>query len=92
MTATIPHPRRSGKLMSAPRHSPLWKEVLRYRCDFCRNVRVRVPLTALGFLVWLLGFRGYYCPHCFQVRIRPCGWLKLLLAPFRFIAGIFRSK
>lgn len=92
MTATIPHPRHSGKLMNAPRHSQLWKEVLRYRCDFCRNVRVPIPLTAVWLFVWLLGFRQDYCPHCFQVRVRPCGWLKMLLMPFRIIAWVIRSR
>ncbi len=78
--------------MSAPRHSPLWSEALRYRCGFCRKVMVRVAPTAFWFLAGLLGFRQYYCPHCFQVRVRPFGWLKVLLRPFRFIAGFIRRR
>ncbi len=78
--------------MSAPRHSTLLFELLRYRCGFCRKVMARVPPTAFWFLAGVLGLRKYYCPHCFQVRVRPFGWLKVLLVPFRLMAGMFKPK
>ena len=78
--------------MSAPRHSPIWVEAKRFRCDFCRDVLLRVPPTAFWFAVSLIGFRRYYCPHCFQERIRPCGWLKYLFLPFRFAVKSLTTK
>ena len=30
----------------------------------------------------VLGLRHLQCPHCFEVRLRPYGWLRLLLLPF----------
>ena len=68
--------------MSKSKESRQWLESLKYKCHFCRNVLLKVPLSGLWLILAVLGVRCWYCPHCFEMRIRPCGWLRLVLAPF----------
>gem|GEM_PF-420367 len=62
-----------------------WRDALRHRCGFCRVIMRTVPLTFLWGMVWPLGLRRYYCPHCFEMRVKPTGWLLMVLAPFRLV-------
>jgi hypothetical protein len=84
--------RPAGKKMSAQKHSPKWTDSIRYKCHFCRNVLLKVPSDSVWFLFLLLGFRRFYCPHCFEMRIRPCGWLRGLLAPAWILFNVLRGK
>lgn len=59
---------------------------LKYRCGFCRVVQHRVPRNFAWHLIRVLGLSRYYCPHCFQIQIRPSGWLRLVMLPFRVVA------
>jgi hypothetical protein len=83
---------RTGKKMSASQHSPSWKKSLQYKCSFCREYLRKVPLTAFWLMLLLFGFRRYYCPHCFQMRVRPGGWLKMALAPFWLILNVLKGR
>jgi hypothetical protein len=85
-------PESAGTVMNTSKESRPWLQSLKYKCHFCRKVLVKVPLSGLWYLLLLLGFRSYYCPHCFGARIRPCGWLRLLLAPFWAIFNLLRRQ
>ena len=77
--------RRNHRKMAPPSFSARMAEALRYKCSFCRAHMSKVPLTLLWIPLWLIGFRQYYCVHCFEIRIRPTGWLRWLLSPFRML-------
>jgi hypothetical protein len=62
-----------------------------YRCSFCRDVLKPVPRDALQVALCVLGLRHMQCPHCFGTRIRPYGWLKILVMPFWGTAKLFRA-
>jgi hypothetical protein len=62
---------------------------LRYKCGFCREILVPVPATILWYAATLAGCGRFYCPHCFEIQIRPCGWLRWLLLPIRMVASRF---
>ncbi|MFO0977363.1 MAG: hypothetical protein U0996_13265 [Planctomycetaceae bacterium] len=48
-------------------------------------------MKGFSYALWILGFREYYCPHCFEIRVRPAWWLKWLVAPFRYLwQALFR--
>lgn len=84
--------RPAGRPMSASKHSPRWIEAIRYKCHFCRNVLRKVPLESIWFLLLPLGFRRLYCPHCFEMKIRPSGWLRLLISPLWILFNFLRGK
>ena len=69
--------------MSQRKQEKRWFSFLQYRCGFCRDVLRYVPLRGIWWLLCLLGFRQFYCPHCFGISIRPTSWFRWLLTPFR---------
>lgn len=46
-----------------------------YRCTFCRERLVPLPLEGADHLRLLFLVRPYQCPHCFTCVDRPFAWL-----------------
>ena len=85
-------PKATGNVMGKSKESRQWLQSLKYKCHFCRNVLLKVPLSGLWLILAVLGVRCWYCPHCFEIRIRPCGWLRLVLAPFWAVINMLHRQ
>lgn len=70
----------SAAVMSPP------KLRVEYKCYFCRESLKPIAPSIGERLLTLAGVRHLYCPHCFEVKLRPWGWLKVMLWPFVFVS------
>ena len=53
-----------------------------YRCRFCRDQLKPMPYRLADAVFFVLGLRPHYCPHCFEISLRPAGWLRIVWWPF----------
>lgn len=62
-----------------------------YKCHFCRDRLKTVEPTMREYALALFGLRNHFCPHCFEISLRPVGWLKLLTSPLVVLARVGRA-
>ncbi|MBL8818073.1 MAG: hypothetical protein JNL58_18750 [Planctomyces sp.] len=62
-----------------------------YRCGFCRDPLMPAPLKGIGWVLAIFGIRDHFCPHCFQLKPRPWGWLKVVLWPVFMVMKFFKA-
>ena len=63
-----------------------------YRCSFCRQRLVPVPLDGPDCLRLVLLVRRFQCPHCFACVFRPFSWIGRLPFPGRMVRRSLDSR